>query len=158
MLLVLMSPFLFFLLLLCLLLFYFFFLMIRRPPRSTLFPYTTFFRSPIRSIPIEIATLVRRNHALPPCVLDLTGRQKARERVAREIHGAAVRAGVLRDESCSVEVRDPGTQLGQAAWAIDHRPDMVPEGGLRRGVAHLVGAGGRRSPAHRREQDGHAVR
>src|SRR2546430_14040960 len=30
----------------CLLLvFYFFFLMIRRPPRSTLFPYTTLFRS-----------------------------------------------------------------------------------------------------------------
>src|SRR5437870_12768224 len=27
-------------------LFYFFFLMIRRPPRSTLFPYTTLFRSP----------------------------------------------------------------------------------------------------------------
>src|SRR5258708_22093783 len=26
--------------------FYFFFLMIRRPPRSTLFPYTTLFRSP----------------------------------------------------------------------------------------------------------------
>src|SRR5690348_18073702 len=31
------SPFLFF--------FFFFFLMIRRPPRSTLFPYTTLFRS-----------------------------------------------------------------------------------------------------------------
>src|SRR3989475_13086304 len=28
-------------------LFYFFFLMIRRPPRSTLFPYTTLFRSPV---------------------------------------------------------------------------------------------------------------
>src|SRR5258707_11066960 len=28
--------------------FVFFFLMIRRPPRSTLFPYTTLFRSPIR--------------------------------------------------------------------------------------------------------------
>src|SRR5436190_4685225 len=26
--------------------YYFFFLMIRRPPRSTLFPYTTLFRSP----------------------------------------------------------------------------------------------------------------
>src|SRR5216684_7991125 len=26
---------------------FFFFLMIRRPPRSTLFPYTTLFRSPI---------------------------------------------------------------------------------------------------------------
>src|SRR5437773_9959932 len=30
---------------LCLLSFFFFFLMIRRPPRSTLFPYTTLFRS-----------------------------------------------------------------------------------------------------------------
>src|SRR2546429_1998321 len=30
---------------LCLTLFFFFFLMIRRPPRSTLFPYTTLFRS-----------------------------------------------------------------------------------------------------------------
>src|SRR5689334_23968514 len=29
----------------------FFFLMIRRPPRSTLFPYTTLFRSPRESIP-----------------------------------------------------------------------------------------------------------
>src|SRR6478672_12653773 len=29
----------------CVLLFQFFFLMIRRPPRSTLFPYTTLFRS-----------------------------------------------------------------------------------------------------------------
>src|SRR2546429_8457864 len=27
--------------------YYFFFLMIRRPPRSTLFPYTTLFRSPL---------------------------------------------------------------------------------------------------------------
>src|SRR2546422_10313227 len=31
-------------------LFYFFFLMIRRPPRSTLFPYTTLFRSPLRPV------------------------------------------------------------------------------------------------------------
>src|SRR2546430_9737435 len=29
--------------------FFFFFLMIRRPPRSTLFPYTTLFRSPGRA-------------------------------------------------------------------------------------------------------------
>src|SRR5437773_9227255 len=28
---------------------FFFFLMIRRPPRSTLFPYTTLFRSPFRT-------------------------------------------------------------------------------------------------------------
>src|SRR5215216_7801112 len=44
---------LFFLLCICSRLFFlfvFFFLMIRRPPRSTLFPYTTLFRSP-RSTP-----------------------------------------------------------------------------------------------------------
>src|SRR2546428_10576394 len=38
---------------------FFFFLMIRRPPRSTLFPYTTLFRS---------AVVVKLN--LPPPVLD----------------------------------------------------------------------------------------
>src|SRR2546430_11815210 len=31
----------------CCFVFFFFFLMIRRPPRSTLFPYTTLFRSPM---------------------------------------------------------------------------------------------------------------
>src|SRR2546429_8114026 len=31
--------------------FFFFFLMIRRPPRSTLFPYTTLFRSPVHATP-----------------------------------------------------------------------------------------------------------
>src|SRR5215216_7381887 len=36
----------------CLFFFFFFFLMIRRPPRSTLFPYTTLFRSrpPCRTV------------------------------------------------------------------------------------------------------------
>src|SRR6202142_395576 len=33
--------------------FFFFFLMIRRPPRSTLFPYTTLFRSQSRRFPAE---------------------------------------------------------------------------------------------------------
>src|SRR5260370_22917069 len=32
---------------------FFFFLMIRRPPRSTLFPYTTLFRSPVPSQSLE---------------------------------------------------------------------------------------------------------
>src|SRR2546426_2445453 len=35
---------------------FFFFLMIRRPPRSTLFPYTTLFRS-ARDLPVEGRTL-----------------------------------------------------------------------------------------------------
>src|SRR6266511_5953999 len=32
---------------------FFFFLMIRRPPRSTLFPYTTLFRSIVQRQPVE---------------------------------------------------------------------------------------------------------
>src|SRR3712207_9166588 len=36
---------------------FFFFLMIRRPPRSTLFPYTTLFRSPLQTFPISLAKL-----------------------------------------------------------------------------------------------------
>src|SRR2546430_17641526 len=33
--------------------FFFFFLMIRRPPRSTLFPYTTLFRSRVRGASVK---------------------------------------------------------------------------------------------------------
>src|SRR5256885_5230072 len=40
-------------------LFFFFFLMIRRPPRSTLFPYTTLFRS--------VCSSTRTRCAPPPC-------------------------------------------------------------------------------------------
>src|SRR2546422_1692362 len=42
---------------------YFFFLMIRRPPRSTLFPYTTLFRSPPGEP--EAALQVERGQHLP---------------------------------------------------------------------------------------------
>src|SRR2546427_11775917 len=45
------SCFFFIYLLSVLIFFFFFFLMIRRPPRSTLFPYTTLFRSLSRSRP-----------------------------------------------------------------------------------------------------------
>src|SRR2546430_12604239 len=40
--------------------FYFFFLMIRRPPRSTLFPYPTLFRSPFEPPPrVDLANVNR---------------------------------------------------------------------------------------------------
>src|SRR6266542_4370014 len=55
--------------------FFFFFLMIRRPPRSTLFPYTTLFRSgppapgpggePAADGPVRPVQLVAGRHALP---------------------------------------------------------------------------------------------
>src|SRR5437762_13692046 len=44
----------------CLVSYFFFFLMIRRPPRSTLFPYTTLFRSrlPLKMVKNQLATVV----------------------------------------------------------------------------------------------------
>src|ERR1019366_9893620 len=46
---------------------YFFFLMIRRPPRSTLFPYTTLFRSRRHVLrPRDHGLRGRRLHALRP--------------------------------------------------------------------------------------------
>src|SRR2546430_7569308 len=49
--------------------FFFFFLMIRRPPRSTLFPYTTLFRSRLDKLKVKQAVVnVLRNaiEASPP--------------------------------------------------------------------------------------------
>src|SRR5256886_1554362 len=84
--------------------------MIRRPPRSTLFPYTTLFRSAsLRAEGIETVTV-----AVPPATRDgdahelrdwtADGVQAKRiisERVATELHGAALdlatRAGVSAD-------------------------------------------------------------
>src|SRR5438874_13284834 len=43
--------------------FIFFFLMIRRPPRSTLFPYTTLFRSLRRGAPDGVCAALRRPDA-----------------------------------------------------------------------------------------------
>src|SRR2546427_3467607 len=40
---------------------FFFFLMIRRPPRSTLFPYTTLFRS--AAVEVDTALIVEKNQA-----------------------------------------------------------------------------------------------
>src|SRR5256885_12704350 len=46
----------------------FFFLMIRRPPRSTLFPYTTLFRSPNRLAPPNTAA-ASTNSSVPTSAL-----------------------------------------------------------------------------------------
>src|SRR6266705_6240164 len=46
--------------------YFFFFLMIRRPPRSTLFPYTTLFRSARPPSPGRFRRRAHRQRASPP--------------------------------------------------------------------------------------------
>src|SRR2546430_7308474 len=50
--------------------FIFFFLMIRRPPRSTLFPYTTLFRSENEIPALRSLALVAKGYGLPGRPLD----------------------------------------------------------------------------------------
>src|SRR2546427_3402371 len=72
--------------------FFFFFLMIRRPPRSTLFPYTTLFRS--------------RGHAVPADALPDQAQALAGLDAGRQGHGPlAVDLG--------------GVQVGLAAVGVD---------------------------------------
>src|SRR3712207_7062733 len=68
--------------------------MIRRPPRSTLFPYTTLFRSPAESPP----PMAREKHDIP------TGRVRRGAKIGRLAAGQTVRqmgtraANLTRDE------------------------------------------------------------
>src|ERR1035437_11103975 len=86
---------------------FFFLLMIRRPPRSTLFPYTTLFRSTHHFGLAEAVELARVLDRLPPClwIYGIEGRrfeqgscpspevaraiEEVAERIARGVTGAA---------------------------------------------------------------------
>src|SRR2546422_9386982 len=63
----------------------FFFLMIRRPPRSTLFPYTTLFRSRPRGCRRHRAFRHARREDRP-LLLDADGASLARDRPRSEEH------------------------------------------------------------------------
>src|SRR5260370_39862414 len=73
----------------------FFFLMIRRPPRSTLFPYTTLFRSPRRAVPRRRARRARGRASAPgrPAVVTRVARTHHPHR-ARSHHDARTRSQI----------------------------------------------------------------
>src|SRR2546427_3531564 len=80
--------------------FLFFFLMIRRPPRSTLFPYTTLFRSELLA---PLGPQVR--------VPDVLGRHGGH--VARAGgRGVGAYRGVVRRRPARLAVRRPQSELG----------------------------------------------
>src|SRR3989442_10356351 len=69
--------------------FFFFFLMIRRPPRSTLFPYTTLFRSVIRRQALD--EILRHDPAHPDRQSERDRRERDAEHEERRVLGKAVR-------------------------------------------------------------------
>src|SRR5688572_31771931 len=60
------------------LLFFFFFLMIRRPPRSTLFPYTTLFRSRKRAVLFNLLSYAVERELIPDNPLNRIKRKAAK--------------------------------------------------------------------------------
>src|SRR5256885_11263587 len=85
------------------LLFFFFFLMIRRPPRSTLFPYTTLFRSDAEPAERRVAGLA---HILWPAVHAGPGPvRSAHVAELRRQHDAL--APILRSEEHTSELQSP---------------------------------------------------
>src|SRR5438309_8885802 len=93
--------------------FFFFFLMIRRPPRSTLFPYTTLFRSrgvapPGRRIPARAGpSTSRRGSARPSPVPPARGARRDAGR-AGSASGAARAGGVPRSPWALLGAEDAG--------------------------------------------------
>src|SRR3989304_9315816 len=90
--------------------FLFFFLMIRRPPRSTLFPYTTLFRSPtpptapVEPSPAPVAEIEARSEEHTSelqsrlhlvCRLLLEKNKRKNQSTSDELHDIAVRLGEL---------------------------------------------------------------
>src|SRR3989440_11674971 len=83
---------------------FFFFLMIRRPPRSTLFPYTTLFRSPTDVDHDDLDVCSRRRPRRFPAALVVRGAH--RHQADGRPHGRA-----LRDVGVG---RGPRREIGRA--------------------------------------------
>src|SRR3712207_8974437 len=98
----------------------FFFLMIRRPPRSTLFPYTTLFRSPPgldqrhrRALPLEHH---RGGHAEHPAAHD------------RDVHrqiAVQLRVGRLRDRK-STRLNSSHANISYAVFCLKKKKISIP--------------------------------
>src|SRR3989454_6331159 len=82
----------------------FFFLMIRRPPRSTLFPYTTLFRSHGE---VAQVVLARPDHREPALGVARAAAGRDRDaQLAPEVAGRE-RFGVARSEEHTSELQSP---------------------------------------------------
>src|SRR6266478_7892267 len=91
--------------------FFFFFLMIRRPPRSTLFPYTTLFRS--------------RRGDLPVVVLEQVAHAPVEHADGARAHRRAVAAG-RAPLAARLDANDPHATVSEIGRAHDRTPVTVP--------------------------------
>src|SRR2546426_5779291 len=102
----------------------FFFLMIRRPPRSTLFPYTTLFRSPPASRAIASARSVDSYFAAPlfaPPRSDVSDPRGDRKSTRLNSSHLVISYAVF----CLKQQRDPSARVSFPPWRAPCAP-LVP--------------------------------
>src|SRR2546430_5917460 len=89
--------------------------MIRRPPRSTLFPYTTLFRSHEDRQPAVVALLVP-----PPVVVaGDRGQRRVRAQLPVDLEGGVVGADVLVDgDRKSTRLNSSHSQISYAVFCL----------------------------------------
>src|SRR2546426_9303018 len=92
----------------------FFFLMIRRPPRSTLFPYTTLFRSLDLSTPRRPARRARTPRPAPPAPCP------------PEPAGAANRRGRAGGDRKSTRLNSSHLVISYAVFCLKKKNDIRP--------------------------------
>src|SRR2546425_10347646 len=88
----------------------FFFLMIRRPPRSTLFPYTTLFRSCRVHQRVQRLQAQRRQHLLD------VGIRRTEVAGDEPVGGEIQRQASIVTTSCSIDPDARGQQVGEEEW------------------------------------------
>src|SRR3989449_3719998 len=126
--------------------FFFFFLMIRRPPRSTLFPYTTLFRSALVHHPAHALGIDVRDHEACPFrgeqLREMIAHAAAplqRDRLPRQRIGARAVPGARLDAA----VHPVGRDRGGVARLPDEARHVIGLGlhvlHVRRRGAHVLG-------------------
>src|SRR2546430_7282027 len=102
-------------------LFFFFFLMIRRPPRSTLFPYTTLFRSH----EVDVAAFHAASQKNAVSVF-----YHLRESVARPLHDSVKGLGLVSLPICrdrkSTRLNSSHSQISYAVFCLKKKNINTP--------------------------------
>src|SRR2546427_13251564 len=86
--------------------FYFFFLMIRRPPRSTLFPYTTLFRSDVDHPAHGLAAVDHRGRA------------------AHDLDALHIRGAELGQDRKSTRLNSSHSQISYAVFCLKKKKKL----------------------------------
>src|SRR2546427_8667549 len=95
--------------------------MIRRPPRSTLFPYTTLFRSEMARESLD--ELRRISYQLRPVALDDLGLQSA---LAALCSGVSRRTGIaITQDRKSTRLNSSHSQISYAVFCLKKKKTMV---------------------------------